>query len=357
MKLFHLPRYLLPLLGLMLACGPVPVTEEVPEVPETPLSVVALSYLSSPALSELQAQLLDPEVRFVAANRRKGEVYFSLPASYDSLRLRRLCARPDLIVKGKPVGGEIRLGKVKEADLSRQLIRFPYQHFRVDSSRVLRRQWGTYTYELTLPQLRDLHKARTLYNSPAIFAYELFDGTRTIANHVAPIALPGEPSLTAFVQQLLPDSLPPEAQAQRLLDFVTEEIDYEFHGRREIFMKPHETLLHGQSDCSGKVVLFASLLEQIDYPYLLVYLDNHICVGLPGDFSPQNGLYFDHDSVRYAIAETTVAGFEIGQTRLVEPITEAEIRFLQAPGHQSKLYHFTRGDSIGFLTVQMATEG
>jgi hypothetical protein len=356
MKKLHL---LFPCLGLtwlvsLLSCVQ-PRPETSPDDAPLPLSDVLITYLASPRFTHpgFRDQILPPGVALEKIDPYQRKAYFSIPREYDSLRLARMSLSLDSITYGTDAGGNSFIGRVWLEDEARRLFCLSYDQLRVDSTLTLRQSLGPYDYEVSLLHLRDLLEARSLYDSPAIFVWDGPRGRSSIANHLAPIALPGEPSLQALVQQILPDSLPPEAQAQRLLDFVCAQVDYEYHGQYEIFMKPHETLLNGKSDCSGKVVLYASLLEQIGHPYLLAYFDGHICVGVLGDFPSNNDMSFDHEGQRYHLAETTVPGFKIGQTRLEPAITGDQILFLQLPAYESKLYHLATGDSVPFLTVNV----
>ncbi|MEM9983821.1 MAG: hypothetical protein AAF804_01880, partial [Bacteroidota bacterium] len=316
-----------------------------------------LAYLASPLLREsgLMEAVLGPELRIEQLDRRSGRLYWSLPRVADSALVKSLSVQPDSLKWGLDVAGLSTLGKIWLRDSQRVLVQMPVKDFQLDSLK---------SYEIGLPEglsyrfsaqeLRDLLRAYALYNGPAIFSWEGPEGKTSIANHMAPVARGGEPTLSKLIEDMFPDSLAQEEKVQALLAFVSDDIEYEFHGQREIFMKPHETILAGRSDCSGKVVLFASLLEQIEQPYLLVYLDNHICVGVTGDYPEDNQLHFDHQGETYYVAETTAEGFKIGSTELYDSYTPDDFLFLQAPGTNSKLYDLVAKDSVDFLTVEVS---
>ena len=341
-------------LGFLLACqNPEP---ETPKKQELAPGRAMLAYLSSPMLKEsgLTEAVLGAELKIERLDRRSGQLFWSMPRTADSALIEAVSTEPDSLKWGLDVAGLSTLGKIWLRDSQRVLVQMPIDDFQIDTTR---------SYELGLPkglsyrftaqELRDLLRAYSLYNGPAIFSWEGPEGKTSIANHMAPVAKGGESTLTSLIKDMFPDSLPQEQKVQALLEFVSDDIDYEFHGQREIFMKPHETILAGKSDCSGKVVLFASLLEQIEQPYLLVYLDNHICVGVTGDFSTDNELNFDHEGKTYFVAETTAEGFEIGTTELYNSYTPDDFLFLQAPGQNSKLYDLMAEDSVDFLTVEV----
>ena len=81
------------------------------------------------------------------------------------------------------------------------------------------------------------------------------------------------------------------------------------------------------SDCSGKIILYASLLEQTNTDYRLIYMDDHIAVAVEGDYSDRNELDFNLGDKTYSIAETTANGFQIGASMLNMNI--ADIKYIQ----------------------------
>ena len=191
-----------------------------------------------------------------------------------------------------------------------------------------------------------------MFNGPVIAQTNDLDPhgrNYTVANHCATIALGGEPSFHRLAHQIVDSTSRPAEQAQQLLDFVTWQIDYTGDGGMEIFRRPTEVLLSQLADCSGKTVLYASLLEQIDYPYLLVYFPLHIALALPGDFSSKNGMHFEHEGETYFFAETTSKGFLIGLSYFSPPLSEENIDFIQYPGRATRLYDVTNQDSLEFV--------
>jgi len=254
---------------------------------------------------------------------------------------------------GQIEGRYISLGPYKSRDLSRLLLRFPARELKWKEDSLLQVDYKEVSYSLSLEELADFYTRKAIYDAPAIF--ELMENGKRygIANHSAVIAKPGEKSLNSLIRQLIPDSVSREARYQLLLDFVSEEIEYEYLDEYEIFFKPNEVLLRQKSDCSGKVVLYASLLEQMQLPYLLVYTEGHILVAVPGDFSIRNGIHFDHDGERYYFAETTLKGFQIGKSMAFPTLGEKDIQYLQKGGKNTRLYDYQKGDSLDFMTMEV----
>ena len=313
-----------------------------------------VNYLGLPKFvhDSFAAQVLPSFARLEKYDQRGKLMYFSTPIEdFLPSQMKKLVLDTSQIEYGKPYGnGYVKLGPAYLYNRDRLLFRFPLDQLKVDSSLVFQKSFDSGMYELPLSDMRDFLAARNLYNSPALFLSDTTEGgdLYIIANHSAPIAPQGEPTLTALAEQLVLSGDSREVKAQKLLDFVTEQIEYESHGGYEIFMKPHEILLSGKTDCSGKVVLYSSLLHQVGIEHLLIYQDEHICVALPGDFPDENRMQFFHEGLAYQIAETTLPQFQIGITELHQPIVPQAFEHIQRPGYRTRLYEVATGDSLEF---------
>jgi hypothetical protein len=85
-------------------------------------------------------------------------------------------------------------------------------------------------------------------------------------------------------------------------------------------------------DCSNKTILLASLLEQIGEEYILLYCPRHITVAVPqGNYPNDNSLDFKWDKRSWMIAETTLAGFQIGYTKVQDFTRLTTINYVQDP--------------------------
>jgi hypothetical protein len=156
------------------------------------------------------------------------------------------------------------------------------------------------------------------------------------ANHGIMVARAGEPSLKRLSEELLKDTSDNrEARIQRLVDFVANEIEYSFAealGGQETLKRPNETLMTRSGDCSNKSILLASLLEQIGEEYILLYCPQHITVAVPqGAFVNDNKLDFTWNQKSWVIAETTVAGFQVGKSKLTDPDRLNSVEYVQDP--------------------------
>lgn len=309
-------------------------------------------YLNIPYLvhDSFASEVIPTFARFQKYHKGDDMLYFSMPlGSQHAERMRELVTDTTCIEYGKALGnGYVKLGPAYLYNKDRRLFRFPVDQLQLDNELMFRRDYGEIHYELSIDEMRTFHASANLYNGPALFTSDTSkQEIRLIANHSAPIALKGIANLEALVAQLIDPTDSPESQAQQLLDFVTKHIAYEYH-YSEIFMKPHEVLLSGKTDCSGKVVLYSSLLNQLGIAHLLIYQDDHICVALPGTFPNDNGMRFLHEGISHQIAETTVPRFEIGKTELESPILLETVEHIQRPGFKTKLFDVHTGDSLDF---------
>lgn len=349
------------LCGLSWACSG-NIQQKTPIKKEVSLQKTVVNYLNLPNFvhDSFPAEVLPSFARLEKYDSKNQFLYFStLQDDYSPARMSELVLDTSQIEYGKPMGnGYIKLGPAYLYNKDRQLYRFPVEQLRIDSSQIFRRQFDDYVYQLSLQDIREFYTSKNLYNSPALFLTDTSEEqeVRVIANHSAPIAPKGEPSLIHLVNQLIDSTDSQELQTQKLLDFVASAITYESHGGYEIFMKPHEILLSGKTDCSGKVVLYSSLLHQIEVPHLLIYQDEHICVAVQGDFPNENGMQFFHEGIPYQIAETTLPGFDIGISQLNRPALPETFEHIQLPGYTSKLFDPHTGDSLEFAVRYVPVE-
>jgi hypothetical protein len=176
-------------------------------------------------------------------------------------------------------------------------------------------------------------------------------------NHGAMVAKPGEPTLQSLVKQLVKEEKDTSKQIQILLDFVTNEINFnyrEMYATYEVLKRPNEVLLTRSSDCSGKSILFASLLEQIGADYHFAYLKDHLCVIVNGTFPSDSVHTYQVNKKSYQLAETTLPGFKIGVTQLEQPMFWHKILFTQKPSRDSKILKYPTGEVARLFSREKA---
>lgn len=325
--------------------------------PLTDIQAAVATYLYLPQFSfpEFAAQVFQLDVTSQGYDPVNKLVYFSIPKSLSqdsSSALSKISSEPEKIEFATGYEAINWLGPdlERDRDTSRMIIRFPAETMVLDSSTILQRTLGKRKISVSLAELAASFRHKFAYNSPALaLAPGPGDISYVIANHAAPMSDVGDPILEKFIEGLLSEKQKTQTDtAQVLLDFVTKSIKYTHHGDLEIFMRPIDVLLAGEADCSGKVILYGSLLNQVNIPFLLVYLDGHITIGVGGKFSKNNGMFFLHEGDTYTLAETTAEGFEIGKSELIEPMETWHYKFLQKPGKTEKLFDLWRNDSLEF---------
>jgi hypothetical protein len=212
------------------------------------------------------------------------------------------------------------------------------------------------SYSASLDELRRLTNDSMLYGGRLITqAPERKDGPNIIfANHAIMVSKPQEPTLERLANELLKDvGDSREARIQRLVDFVSNEIEYSFTeavGRRETLKRANETLMSRSGDCSNKTILLASLLEQINEDYILLYCPRHITVAVPqGDFANENGLDFTWNQKSWMIAESTAPGFQIGRSRVAEPNRLTSVQYVQNPKNSDVIFDANSYELLKFF--------
>ncbi|HEY2867128.1 MAG TPA: hypothetical protein VGJ02_08550 [Pyrinomonadaceae bacterium] len=212
------------------------------------------------------------------------------------------------------------------------------------------------TYDVSLKELRNLANSSELYGGRLIarMPSRRDEPQFVFANHGIMVAKPGEPSLKRLTDELLknvPDDR--NLRIQRLVDFVSNDIDYSFveaFSGGETLKRPSETLMTRNGDCSNKTILLASLLEQIGEKYLLIYCPGHITVIIPqGDFPDENGLDFAWDNQNWLIAETTLAGFQVGKTKVADSLRLTHINYVQDPKNADVIFDANSYEVLKFF--------
>ena len=172
---------------------------------------------------------------------------------------------------GKTANGIVELDdyKLRIGPAASRFFRTTTDNFRLDTKQTLTFPYSGFNYTASLDELRNLANSSQLYGGKLITKAP----TRTnepqyvFANHGIMVARPGEPTLKRLVESLLkdvPDNR--EARIQRLVDFVSTEIEYSYTeavASGEKLKRASETLMTRNGDCSNKTILLASLLEEM----------------------------------------------------------------------------------------------
>jgi hypothetical protein len=281
---------------------------------------------------------------------REKEAYFTFPETGEEEFQEFLAKHISDISKvefGKIVDGRIRLDnyELRPSPGAFRFFKTTTDNFRLDTQQSLTFPFSTATYTVSLDELSNFANNSQLYGGRMVAKIpERSDEPQMVfANHGIMVAKPGEPSLKRLIDDLLKDAGDSrEARIQRLLDFVSTEIEYSYTeavSPREQLKRASETLMTRSADCSNKTILLASLLEQIGEEYLLLYSPRHITVAIPqGNYTNDNKLDYEWDSRPWLIAESTAPGFQIGLTKVVEPTRLTSVQYIQDPKNSNVIH-------------------
>jgi len=324
-----------------------------------------LSCLAYPGFvgTKVSEQVLGP-VRLELLQVSDKEVYFSAPEklseSFESI-VTRFIIDPKQIVMAEDDAGRLRLGKYSLLRSPDKYIFFktPVDNIKFDNATVLKFPFKQATYTLDMRELEDFLANKSIFGGRMNARMEQTrDGQPVIfANHGAFVANPRETSLRRFVDELTRDIQPNaegarEARVQRVLDFVSREIKYDFREttyKFELLKRPNEVLMSGESDCSNKTILLGSLLEQLGEDYLFVYTPDHITVAVKqGNFPVRNGLFLAWQGEVWLIAEGTAPGFRIGIDHVQEEARLKQFQHVQRPRDRDIIFDLATGRQLSF---------
>ena len=326
-----------------------------------------LACLAQPGFvgTNVSEQLLGP-VRLELLQVPDQEVYFSSPAP-EALGVTFEWMVAPFITDSKRIvmatddGGRLRLGKYSLLRTESKYLFFktPIDNIKFDSGTVLKFPFKQATYTLDMHELEDFLDNKSIFGGRMNARMEQTrEGKPVIfANHGALVGKPQETSLRRFVDELTRD-IPPdsegarEARVQRVLDFVSREIEYDFREttyRFELLKRPNEVLMSRQSDCSNKAILLGSMLEQLGEDYLFVYTPDHITVAVKqGNFPVRNGLFLAWQGEVWLIAEGTTPGFRIGVDRVQEEEKLKDFKHVQRPRDRDIIFDLATGKQLSF---------
>lgn len=310
-----------------------------------------LMYLAQPKFSgkEFETQILG-KAHLEVFQIDDREVYLSLPESENHPQkiqehLKKLTLDPSKVEMAVDLGGIWEVGKYTLTKNQEKGVFFKTasKNIRFEPQKLLHFPFKTGDYTMSLKEMADFMDNKSVYGGylRADTQLKTEDGKFIFFyNHGAFVAKPKEPSLKRLVETLTKDIAPTdelarEKRIQRVLDFVTSEIQYdetEALSNVETLKHPNEILMTRRGDCSNKAILLGSFLEQMGEDYLFLYCSHHITVGVkPGKFPTTNNLTFTWEGKPWLIAEPTATGFHIGQDHLKKETILKNVQFVQRP--------------------------
>ncbi len=304
---------------------------DVPKVAEKPMDAVAqavLNYAANPdfAPSNIFGQLTGTKAEMEMFFVDTGKVYISLPITEDWKAAReKLTKRPDATDFSQSTKQPYKLDKYVLNKPDIYFFRIDATDFKVDPDAKVVIPFPRATYDPTASELSGFIRDKEIMGGKDFFVAG-HRGEKTVysSNFGAQVAVPGEPSLTRLAIKLVGEEKRPERMAQKLLDFVTVEIEYdhdeqEWSDYKQVIKRADEVLMTRKATCASKAALYASLLEQVGIDYVLVYYPSHLAVFVKGRFRDDNGHSLLLDGQRYYYAESTTPGFVIGVTEITFP--------------------------------------
>ena len=259
---------------------------------------------------------------------------------------------------GKKENGTIKLGDYEAPLTPRfgEFFRTSMDNIHIEPRQTLTFPYATENYTITLEEMRNFTNNSQIYGGKMVTAAPARQNRPMMifANHGIMVAKPGEPSLKRLTDSLIAEVGPDrEARVQRLVDFVSNEIEYSYSeavSPREKLKRPSETLMTRNGDCSNKTILLASLLEQIGEEYILLYCPQHITVAVPqGNYQNVNKLDFTWNERPWLIAETTLPGFQIGYTKVNDAKRLNHVEYVQNPKNADVIFDANSYEVLKFL--------
>jgi hypothetical protein len=268
---------------------------------------------------------------------------------YVAENLDKFIISKDCVTVAKLNSNILELDTKRYSDTSKVFLKMPVSNFKVDSTRVIETPYKNATYKVTLPQIFDFTYLRSAIGGGAI---AITEDQHHFMNHGSVVAKNNEPSLSDFVKQLTKNETVNEVKAQKLLDFVSQEIEYnqnEATNGYETIKRPDEVLFTKNSDCSGKTILYASLLQQTTIKWCLFYFEHHVCVGVAGNFKCDNPLKFKLNNVDYYLAEITDPNAIIGLDSWKGEMNEANLEYYQTSDLGSDIFNYKTNQKLEFV--------
>ncbi len=320
-----------------------------------------LFLLAQPSFSgeEFRQQVLG-KGRITTYARKRQEVYFTFPETPEE-EFQEFLSKHTLdktkVTFAKLQDGKMKLDDywLKDVSSGTRLFKTNVNNVRFNTDITYSFPYQTVNYTLNPSEIKNLSNNSQTYGGRMITQSSDTNPEPQFlfANHGIVVAKPGEPSLMRLVDELLKDvGDSREARIQRLVDFVSNEIEYSFTeavSGREKLKRPNETLMTRNGDCSNKTILLASLLEQINEEYVMLYCPKHITVAVPqGNFVNENKLDFKWEQKDWLIAESTAAGFQIGKSRVQDASLLTNVQYVQNPKIRDLIYDAHSYETLSF---------
>lgn len=320
--------------------------------PYEKMQVNTINFIAQPAFSgdNIFYKITSAKANLEIYNYNTKQIYFTCnKQDYENDNLNKFIINRDCVTVAKLNNNVLELDTKRLWDTSKVFFKMPVSNFKVDSSKIIETQFKNATYKITLPQIFDFTYLRSAIGGGAI---AITENNTHFMNHGSVVAKSNESSLSDFVKQILVKESTPEYKAQRLLDFVTQEIEYsqyEATSGYETIKRPDEVLFTKNSDCSGKTILYASLLQQIGIKWCLFYFKQHVCVGVEGNFKCKKPLKFKLNNTDFFLAEITNPNAIIGEDCWNGEMNEENLEYYQVSDFGSDVFNYKTNQKLEFV--------
>lgn len=283
----------------------------------------------------------------------KKTIYASIDKKSYANEIKKFVLNIDSVVVGQISGNSIWLGNFYINDSNQVLFKTPIRNLNIDRHKPIEINYTNATYTTNLEEIHCFIKMDNLIKG-GIYAVD--EKGVLIISHGSAVAKKNTESLKRFVEELTKNAKTNEEKAQKLLDFVTLEIEYNFdeaYGELETIKRPNEVLLTHNSDCSGKSILYASLLQQIDIDWCLVYYNKHLAVGVAGNFNPKKTAKINFKNKYYYIAETTAPLAKIGEDEYQSQLNAQFAQYVHNPNRDKYIYNYKTKKKLEYATKKV----
>lgn len=330
-----------------------------------PNQVALLALLAEPlfAGTDLETSLIGPaHVELIDVSQKR--IYLSLkppaaPEGQEATTARALAAKfvadPDQIDLANMDGMQAQFHdySFQRGPDKWMFVSTPLTNLRLGAGGRIQFPYKTATYAVSAGELKSYIENFSVYGGTLSFNtidYTRLLGSRNLINQGAFVSRAGEPSLHRLAADLTKGTKTDQERIQRLTGFVTDEIANVADGLSPL-VSPGSTaatiLIRRKGDNANKAVLLASLLEQTEIDYLLVYGPNKLWVAVPSaGFDNANGMGFDALGKSWTAIDPSVAGFVPGRTTS-GPAPEAhDLAFVERPRTPSQIVNRFTGVAL-----------
>lgn len=318
----------------------------------------ALYYLLNKSLisDTFSRMLFQAPIDFRAMDPKEDLLYFVFSKELNKDKMVQAIARDTSKIEYAPCeNGDCYFGGLRGNVDKLVALRIQTNNLRVDTNMYFPLKLNKLKDSLSFQETHDLLDTAIYYGGKKYFDV----GRNPAANLGALVMKKNEKSpIYKLAQHIKGNTSREEKIIQKVQNFVANEVTYsyaDFWYRREIFQRAHEVLISGFGDCSGKTVLMASLLEQLDIPYQILYYQDHVNIGVKGNFSNLNEYNCTIGDDKYYLSECTCVDFQIG-TSLLEKDVLPELRFYQYPKKSGDIFSIQSNEALEQYTPQEALE-